>query len=877
MKNKLKKILGATFLIIICGLLVVVPANNFCASKNEFNVIAYASDVEITQTYEQKKYDPRGQSYLTSIKNQGRLGLCWAYAIIDSVEINLKKNFNETGKYDNVNFSERDLAYFVKNGKDTDATSLTYNDGAMSILSGQNLNDYIYNSGGDHLSTFETLISNIGLRTQDYTENTSSVSAFCAELPTNMDERRPSEVKVVGVKSFNSANSDYMLGVKQEIVRTGSVLTGTKMDNSESFVAASFNYASDGSYNFYIQNGKYETIDHMLTIVGWDDDYNKNNFSSKTGHAKPTKNGAWLVKNTWGAEWGNEGYVWISYEDFGINLTGFYSLDIEENNKNEVIYQYDLGYSQSIYFEGVSSITAGNIYYNKTGDSTLDSVGYYILDNSNKNSATNTAGLQSVHIEIYVSDKKMSHPKDGTRVDSLSGGSGYGFQYINTKLSNKVTIKKGQYFSVVLTYTATSGASMLAVEGKGDMYRSCNSVEGCSFVLNGNIWFDLSTGKDSLGRTYPDMQYNNVCFKVYTTSLECEHNYKEVSKVSGDCCHYGEILYRCEYCSKEKREEDVKSGYGSHKFTTKYFEGTCVDKGYTSNRYCEICKNDFSVEEKDGVVTKDFRIMDKYGNHLYVSIGLDLGDCKHHPKEKTKCKYCDDLVLIDRDDLGYGSHKYTQKIVEGDIIKHKCEVDGCSAYYIEKMSENIKTLISDGDYVNISYAELVKFGGFNFQNQVGILNFEINTFDGLSLKESDTVEISLQKLEKDVFLSTQTASVKKSLKNISVYKVDVKVNGKIVERLDTPIEFSLTDGSLNKNTIFYIGVEEDFKEQKNNIDYKAGNVSLNGGSNIFVLAEKIEKVELSKTTIAIIVVVLFCVLVVGESARGMRKKAKNSD
>ena len=48
---------------------------------------------------------------------------------------------------------------------------------------------------------------------------------------------------------------------------------------------------------------KVKNINHAVILCGWDD-----------------KTGAWLMKNSWGTGWGEDGFMWIKY---GCNNVGY--------------------------------------------------------------------------------------------------------------------------------------------------------------------------------------------------------------------------------------------------------------------------------------------------------------------------------------------------------------------------------------------------------------------------------------------------------------------------------------------------------------------------------------------------------------------------
>ena len=250
------------------------------------------------------------------VENQSSYGLCWDFASMKSLETNIAV---QEGK--DLDLSELHLDYYQSN--------LMY--GYREVHDGGNFSDFVDYSMLTGAVLEETVP--YGITSKDISDSGEELNYF---TPNDFKEEEyskftslktvarateivdfPSVRKTNGVVDETYKISDNKLNefrniVKKHIMKNGSLYTviATPDDDREFY---------DATTQAEYFNGNDELLNpersiHAVSIVGWDDNYSKDNFATKKGD-KPKNNGAYIALNSWGDEWGDHGYFYISYED----------------------------------------------------------------------------------------------------------------------------------------------------------------------------------------------------------------------------------------------------------------------------------------------------------------------------------------------------------------------------------------------------------------------------------------------------------------------------------------------------------------------------------------------------------------------------------
>ena len=348
-------------------------------------------------------YDLRTLAKVTSVRDQLTSGCCWAFATYSSLESNLLLA-------ENRNFSEDNL-------KNNSGFDYGKNDGGNELMS----TAYLARWSGpidesDDLYNPNSIISPLGLPVQKHVQDV-------LWLP---DRKVPTDNNTI----------------KDSIMKYGVIYT--TMNYEDPCFYTKYNSYYDSHYSNGFNN-------HAVSIVGWDDNYDKNKFKDSSNGAVPAGNGAFIVKNSWGTSWGDKGYFYISYYDKNVGIDNAVFNGAGPITNYKTIYQYDpLGVVTFIGNDSNESSWFSNVFIASSSDA-LSAVSFY-------------TAVPSTSYQVYVCSN-YNNPNDlaSTRVLKATGSTSFA-GYHTIKLNSGVPLTAGRKFAVIVKVTTPGIGLNIPVE-----------------------------------------------------------------------------------------------------------------------------------------------------------------------------------------------------------------------------------------------------------------------------------------------------------------------------------------------------------------------------------------------------------------------------
>lgn len=263
------------------------------------------------------------------VENQGEYGLCWDFASTTALETYL--SLHGLGDFD---FSELHVDYLASDefGKEN----------YRKLHEGGNFIDFVNYLARNHGPVLEEEVpyNNIYI-VNDYNyllglNKQVSVSEII-DFP-DIYKEIDSENNLIYTNNGNVLSDEeislFRKKVKEHIMQNGSLYTSIL----EPIDGQNYNSATHAIYN------KTGSFNHAVSIIGWDDNYSKENFLEGN---RPNSDGAYIILNSWGDSFGDNGIYYISYEDFFVEnqLSGVLNASLED-------------VTQTANFEDVSLYTA---------------------------------------------------------------------------------------------------------------------------------------------------------------------------------------------------------------------------------------------------------------------------------------------------------------------------------------------------------------------------------------------------------------------------------------------------------------------------------------------------------------------------------------
>ena len=387
------------------------------------------------------KYDLRERQRVSSIRNQGRYGTCWAFGALTAMESALLPESAYTFSVDHMSMSN--------------SFQMTQFDGGE------------YTMGMAYLAAWQGPV-------------------YETDDPYGDGKTDDTLRAVKHVQEMRIIASKDIAAIKNAVFKYGGVQTSlySSMQNGTD---------SSGHYNRRTNSYCYigtEKPNHEVVIIGWDDNYSKENFSVPL-----EGDGAFICQNSWGSNFGENGIFYVSYYDTNIGTHNVVYTRIDDVDNYDNIYQSDLcGWVGKLGYEK-ESIYGANVFTAKK-DEEIVAAAFY---------ATAPDTKYKIYVVSDFKDEESFQDKvlmaEGTVEDA-------GYYTIDFK--DAVAVDKGERYAIV-AYVYTPGATHpLAIE-----YDT-----GSKFLEN----IDLEDGEGYIsfaGSRFinvKEKQECNICIKAFTNN-----------------------------------------------------------------------------------------------------------------------------------------------------------------------------------------------------------------------------------------------------------------------------------------------------------------------------------------------------------------------
>jgi hypothetical protein len=267
------------------------------------------------ETYDLRTAGAGGASWITPVKSQGKLSTCWSFSTAAAFQSSLLRQGIVTdpnsplvdlsewhdATHNGIDHPDYDPPYNAKGTGGSQRYTVAYYTRGQGVWNINSATGPQVAGGGpvlesqDPLNVYPTVEMEQKLNLLPYVPPADQKPAYALD-----------RAEFLWWDGLVSGQPIIPLSQQLERMKTAVIDHGA-LSVAMYYTPSSYNEAT---HTYYFSGPSTTDTDHLVTVAGWDDN------KVVPGAPEP---GAWLIQNSWGTEFGDQGYFWISYQDALIN------------------------------------------------------------------------------------------------------------------------------------------------------------------------------------------------------------------------------------------------------------------------------------------------------------------------------------------------------------------------------------------------------------------------------------------------------------------------------------------------------------------------------------------------------------------------------